>query len=234
LVLFLIFTKTKVPLDVPVHRHVPRYIRSTHEPELEDYYYNSGSIGLRYSFAILIFKLRSFVSITLTLTTLFNVGLSVSGTVLCTVFNLITDLPLSLIATGIIFPISFGISFNFHRRETTIREIAVLKAVALSMYLVVRDWPAPSHELTEAVNSMRDSIGILMTCIRQTMLHNTPTGGAIQVYKAFDDLENRLCEINTIEPSFFRNTSMYSRIQQYLRQMIEVGVTYFVRIFTDC
>ncbi len=114
-----------------------------------------------------------------------NVGLAVGATVLCIQFGLYTDMPIAFISASIIFPISFGISFNFSRRETTVREVAVLKALCLAMFMGARDWPNTSEKQREAVAAIRDGFGILLTCIRQTMLHNTPPGGSVQVRRIF-------------------------------------------------
>ena len=166
--------------------HVRRYLRAVHEPELEDYYYSKKKF--RYNLHVFLFKLLSFVAITFTWTSLLVGSFSVGATVFCWHFELVTDLPLSLVVVGIIFPISFGIGHNFSRRETTIREVAVLKALSLSLYLGARDWPISSDRHLEVVKQIRDSLGVLLTVIRQTMLHNTPAGGSVQAYKAFDDL----------------------------------------------
>ena len=192
------FSRLQVPLASDAMRHVRRYVRTAHEPELEDYYFSNFTLFrwadgftlsfssrahpcARYTLATLYFKLRSFVSITVTLTTLLNVGLSVGATALCIAYGLVSDLPITFISASVIFPISFGISFNFQRRETTVREVASLKALCLSMFMGSRDWPAPSDKQRECVKSIRDSLGILLTCARQTMVHNTPPGGSVQV-----------------------------------------------------
>jgi hypothetical protein len=121
------------------------------------------------------------VSITATFTALLNVSLSVGATALCIAFSLASDLPITFISASVIFPISFGISFNFQRRETTIREVAILKSLCLAMFMGARDWPASSDKQHECVRAIRDSIGVMLTCVRQTMLHSTPPGGSVQV-----------------------------------------------------
>jgi hypothetical protein len=77
------------------------------EPELEDFFF-SNCVPLRFTLATVYFKIRSFLSIVLTFNMILNVALAVGGTVLCIQFNLVTDLPLSLISTAVVFPISFG------------------------------------------------------------------------------------------------------------------------------
>lgn len=214
------FSQHSVPVpSAPGPAHIRRYLRKHHEPELEDYFVSRCAL-LRWTWDSFWFKLWSFATITCTVQTLISMGFSVGATVLFLHFNVFTDLPLTLLTIGIIFPASFGIGNNFNRREFTIREVGILKAIALSLFFGARDWPAPSSLHDTALNGLRQSLGALLTNIRQTMLHNTPPGGALQLYKSFDDLAlalNRLCDA---DPSF-RFSSMNSRLQQYFRQMIE-------------
>lgn len=96
------------------------------------------------------------MSIVVTINMVLNIAVAVGGTVLCIQFSLVSDLPLSLISIAVVFPISFGeklvltplllkktlkgIQNNFGRREISLREVAVLRCLALSMFLGARDW----------------------------------------------------------------------------------------------
>lgn len=214
------FTRFAVPVSHDFDNlHVKRYLRSRHEPELEDYFF-SRHARLRWSWDSFWFKLRSFVSITFTIQTLLMTAFSVGATILFFFFNVYTDLPLTLISVCLVFPISFGIGNNFARRENCLREVAALRALSMCIYMGSRDWPSSTPQTSLAIRNLRDSLHLLLLCMRQTMLHNSPPGGSLQVYKGFEDLEARFCDLNQADPAF-RNSSMYSRLQQYLRQMIE-------------
>ena len=60
-----------------------------------------------YAFAVMTFSLHGLVV----------VSLSVGATILFHFYSIKTDMPLSIIATAVFFPISMGISYNFNRRE---------------------------------------------------------------------------------------------------------------------
>ena len=199
--------------------HVRRYVRRTHEPELEDFFYSRHS-RIRFALHGVAFRIRSFLSITATWTALAMVVLSVGATVFCYYFDLAADLPLSLLSVGIVFPISFGIGHTFSRREYTLREVAYLKAYSLSLYTGARDWPAQSPEMKVATHQIRDAIGTLLICVRQTMLHNTPSGGSVEVYKAFDDLELHILKLGQLDPNFSAS-GMFSRLEQCHQKMLE-------------
>lgn len=96
----------------------------------------------------------------------------------------------------------------------------MLKAHSLALFFACRDWPEYSEALVAAVDELREQLRLLLLCIRQTMLHNTPSGGSMQTYKAFDDLEICMCKINEIDPQF-KNSGLYSRAQQYFSKMLE-------------
>ncbi len=74
-----------------------------------------------------------------------------------------------------------GIQNNFGRREVSLREVAVLRSLALSMFLGARDWCDQSERQFQEVKKLRTALSVALACMRQTMLHNTPPGGSAQV-----------------------------------------------------
>ena len=52
------------------------------------------------------------------------------------------------------------------------------------------------------------------------MLHNTPSGGSAEVYKAFDDLELHILKLGQLDPNFAAS-GMFSRLEQCLQKMLE-------------
>ena len=135
----------------PLFKHVGRYLRRSLEPELEDFF-SSKAPALCFAWTTLLFKLRSFIAITVTVTSIVNVILAVGFTALCNYLGLASDLPLTLISAVLVFPISFGmaISFNFQRREATLHDVAPLKALSLSLFAAARDWPQTARSSRNA------------------------------------------------------------------------------------
>lgn len=200
--------------------HVRRYQRPRHEPEAEDYFFHK-HVWLRWWWDSLLFKFRSFLSITFTLHTLFSVAMSVGATVFCDHFKLSTDMPLSLLATALFFPLSFGIGFNLSRREAMLKDIGNLRALLLGLFWAARDWIEVSGEGAQSpLPKVKKALETVLICIRQTMLHNTPPGGSSNIYRAFDDLALVMHEVAVSDPKFYRS-GMDSRWQQFFKQALE-------------
>lgn len=199
--------------------HVRRYVRQRHEPEPEDYFYHK-HVWLRWWWDNLIFKVVSFILITFTPQTVFSVGLSIGATVLFNHFSLTTDMPLSLLAAALFFPLSFGIGFNMTRREGMLKDIGMLRALLLGLWMGARDWMNLEGQQERLLSKLKTRLSVLLVCIRQTMLHNTPPGGSQSVYMAFDDLALVMVELSRTDKVFNRS-GMDSRWQQYFKQALE-------------
>jgi hypothetical protein len=59
---------------------------------------------------------------------------------MCLHYKWASDMPYSLLVTGVIFPISFIISFAIGRRERMLLDIASMKADIIGFYHLMRDW----------------------------------------------------------------------------------------------
>jgi hypothetical protein len=65
---------------------------------------------------------------------------AVLSTYLCKRYGLAANLPLTLVATAVIFPIVFSISGAYKRRENALHQYGALKAHAKAIFFAVRDW----------------------------------------------------------------------------------------------
>lgn len=75
---------------------------------------------------------------------------AILSTFLCIRYGLAANLPLTLVATAVIFPIVFSISGAYKRRENALHQYGVLKSHAKAIFFAVRDWlEDPSDELVE-------------------------------------------------------------------------------------
>jgi len=92
-------------------------------------------------------------------------ALAVASTWLCLRFGIAADLPMTLIATAIVFPLVFSIGTAYKRREKALEEYGSIKAHGRALYFAARDW-APSADperaaaiaaiLSELLRSCRD------------------------------------------------------------------------------
>ena len=66
--------------------------------------------------------------------------LAVGATYLCINHGLHSDLPSSLIAVAIVFPIVFSIGAAYQRREEALRSLSAFRAGIAALYFAHRDW----------------------------------------------------------------------------------------------
>jgi hypothetical protein len=64
------------------------------------------------------------------------------------------DVNITLVSTGLIFPICFSLSESFKRREAVLTGVATMKSIACSYYLMARDWTLDRSD-TETVEAYR-------------------------------------------------------------------------------
>ncbi|UCE85589.1 MAG: hypothetical protein JSU66_14830 [Deltaproteobacteria bacterium] len=76
----------------------------------------------------------------LNLEALFVTALAVAATHLCLRFEVEAELPLTLIATAVIFPIVFSIGGAYKRRESALDAYGSMKAHSRVLYFAARDW----------------------------------------------------------------------------------------------
>src|SRR5262245_23047828 len=73
-------------------------------------------------------------------------SLGVAATLLCLQSGIHADLPSSLVAVAIVFPIVFSISAAYQRREDALKSLGVLRAGIASIYFAHRDWVSDGGE----------------------------------------------------------------------------------------
>jgi hypothetical protein len=83
--------------------------------------------------------LRSFTKI-FSVTTLVVAGLASASTLLCRLYKIYGDFPLTLIGIAVVFPIVFSISGAYNRREAALRHYSIMKSHGRAIYLGSRDW----------------------------------------------------------------------------------------------
>ncbi len=66
--------------------------------------------------------------------------LSVGVTWLCRHYNIVADLPLTLVGIAIVFPVVFSIDSAYKRRERSLELLSNFKAMVISIYHAARDW----------------------------------------------------------------------------------------------
>lgn len=66
--------------------------------------------------------------------------LALGSTFACEYFGLVADIPTSLIGLAVVFPIVFSINAAYKRREEALKYFGGLKAHAVALYYVHRDW----------------------------------------------------------------------------------------------
>jgi len=80
--------------------------------------------------------------------------LAVVATYLCIHHDLRSDLPSSLIAVAIVFPIVFSIGAAYQRREEALQSLAKLRASIASLYFAHRDWIEDSEPHANRARSL--------------------------------------------------------------------------------
>ncbi|MEP0707647.1 MAG: hypothetical protein ABJL17_13540 [Parvibaculum sp.] len=73
-------------------------------------------------------------------------ALAVAATWGCIAYGIRSDLPSSLIAVAIVFPIVFSIGAAYQRREEALKSLAALRAGIASLYFAHRDWDGGKDE----------------------------------------------------------------------------------------
>ncbi len=72
--------------------------------------------------------------------------LSIASTYLCLRFNIVANLPLTLVGIAIVFPVVFSIDSAYKRRERALALIGDIKAHSLSLIQASSDWIDPKDQ----------------------------------------------------------------------------------------
>jgi len=198
-------------------RNFVRRYASREEPIFEQYY-GQWAASLRFTLHQLWFMFTAFLTVLFSVTTLFVSGFGIAAWAALYYTNNVADMPISLISVAIVIPISFGISFNYLRRESVLRDVGQIKSGTLLVYYLCRDIPRPSREHNVALQELKGGLTILLIAIRQHMVH--AAADTSQVYRAFDNVEVHLSNVATVEEGFAL-TAAYSRIQQVFQGVMD-------------
>ncbi|MCP4641279.1 MAG: hypothetical protein GY851_12630 [bacterium] len=142
---------------------------------------------------------------------------AVLSTALCERFGLIADLPLTLIATAVVFPLVFSISGAYKRRENALTYYSSIKAHGKAIFFATRDWLEDPDE--ETLRKARELLGDVVRACRTLFvepIESMPKNEA-RVYTEFarvsrfirDDLRKRGL-----------STGEVSRCNQFLSKMM--------------
>lgn len=195
-----------------------RYV-GREEPLREDFFLMSHA-RFRYVLAILWHKFLSFASLLCSWLTLLVACVGIGVLMALYYTGTKSDLPIVLLSSAIIFPISFGISFNYNRREAALRDLATLKSSSLVIWYGCRDFPVESPALASSLQRLRHAFSVLFSTVSHKMAHNVRDLEGTQVYLALDQVQLSVHNVALSEDNF-RNTAMYVRIQQAMQTMVE-------------
>jgi len=199
-------THAVIPKIAP-EAYPSRYV-GRHEPRSTDY-----RSPWRFELDTIVYLCKNYVLLCLNVQTFLTMGLALGFYFLFYFLELGIDMPLSLIAVSLVFPISFGISYTANRREAALKEVASIKASAISLFYCARNWPAHNQDLT---TRFHECIYLLLRYMRHFLSNKTGPSTLTEVYRQFDEL-SLLCEELRQQDEWVK--SVVSRAYQYVRYM---------------
>ncbi len=145
--------------------------------------------------------------------------LSIASTYLCLRYNIVANLPLTLVGIAIVFPVVFSIDSAYKRRERALALIGDIKAHILSLYQASSDWIDPKDDdfkirIKEKLMEIYAGITILLTSKNS------------DAKKYEEDLYKRLWELSELLQEFRKFglvAGEVSRVSQYISK-IEVAL----------
>jgi hypothetical protein len=202
-----------LPDEQFIRMHYPDPYGHRREPAKEEF--ASKRCGsLRLSVAVNLSLIRSFLSL-FDLSSLFLVALGAAVTYLCYKYELLVDLPLSLLSVGVIFPLSFNLEYSNERRERALLDIASLKASIIALFQLNREWSKNLHR-----SYSEEFFVISRLLVEDIVAYISHRGGKarlFRIYKSFDRM-SKLLEDLRCEDDWIR--SAITRAYQYLRFMM--------------
>jgi len=141
---------------------------------------------------------------------------SVAATVIFWYYKITSNLVLTLITNGVVFPISFLISFTVGRRERIALDLADIKSAVLQLYFISREWPKPGRS-EEFSNAMRSIMEDLLSEMAKYLSHKT-SGDIFRIYSDFDHLHHLVENIRREDQDNIK--SVVGTAYQYIRLVI--------------
>lgn len=145
-------------------------------------------------------------------------SLALAATYLCMHFNITADLPTSLIAVAIVFPIVFSINAAYQRREQALTLLARMEGFISALYFANRDWVGPEHGATLAPELKR--VGDLLLNTVTKALSGTQAERQAALTDAYDLFSN-ISQSNEKLRSAGLAATEVSRVNNYLRTMMQ-------------
>ena len=143
-------------------------------------------------------------------------GSAVGSMLLCRHFDLTADLPLTLIATAVVFPIVFSIGGAYKRREAALDDYGAIKAHGRAIYFASRDWLEESDPAT--LERAKALLGDLLKNCRNLFISpvSKMQDHENAVYKGFSELSLFIKGLRKLGLA----SGEVSRCNQYLSKMI--------------
>lgn len=141
-------------------------------------------------------------------------ALALIATHLCILYNLRADLPSSLVAVAIVFPIVFSIGAAYQRREEALQGLAAIRAGISSIYFAHRDWV----DNGEAHGLRAQILGIKLYAALRAALMSSPAQRVennLNVYRVISDYSRSHTELGKVG----LGSTELSRINNFLWQV---------------
>lgn len=142
-------------------------------------------------------------------------GLTVAITLLCLHFDIIADIPTSLIGIAVVFPIVFSINAAYRRREEGLRFFSSLKSHSTALYFAHRDW-LPVFDPLRPERLKRLCTDLFHSMARDLLPAGRSEDTRREVYRHFSALSRLHEELRAAQVT----PSEVSRANQYLSRLM--------------
>lgn len=142
--------------------------------------------------------------------------IAVMSTWLSLRFRLEADLPDTLMATAIVFPLVFSIGTAYQRREKVLEDYGELKAHARALYLAARDW-APIASPRRAAEIQREVRQLLDGC--RAMFLRPVSEAAAQERQVYASISRLSRQVGEWREAGLASTEC-SRCNQYVSKLV--------------
>lgn len=161
--------------------------------------------------------IRDFVSV-MDWQTLVVTLLAVASTYLCRRFDLLADIPISLIGLAVVFPIVFSINAAYKRREEALKFFSGLKGHAVGLYYAHRDWiPDENGGESEHAGRIRKTLESVLAAIREDLGNKGRSQKSLEtVFQAFSKISQSHEKLRASGVA----ANEISRVNQYLSKMM--------------
>ena len=133
----------------------------------------------------------------------------------CYELDLEANIPITILASALIFPLSFGINSAYQRRERTLLEMNGMKVQVMEIYLLARNWTR--HQPDNPI--YRDYKIVLIRLLQEMEKYVTGRGGKRTLFKIYRSLD-RLSNLNErLRSGVSFISSPISTMYQYNRQL---------------